>query len=113
MAKRTELEMVKAGLSAHKKHGYDVQVTSEEAFEILKATGGICRYCKKPMVRGEGKMHDRSPTIDRINNEKVMTKDNVQYICKQCNTTKGAHTHDEFIGFLRNLRNSFKARNIQ
>jgi 5-methylcytosine-specific restriction endonuclease McrA len=108
----SERDRVSTAVKAHEKLGMKVEVTVDEALEVLTKTNGICRYCGRTMVRGKGKMHNLSPSLDRINNEMVLTKDNIQFICKECNTTKGDRPHSDFIAYLKqivanNPRNKF------
>jgi hypothetical protein len=79
---------------------YDVQVTHAEALELYQSTK-TCRYCGKEMKRGDRQGQMQGPSLDRIDNSDVITKDNIQFICKQCNLTKSARTHDEFMAFMR------------
>lgn len=40
-----------------------------------------------------------SPSLDRISNGHILTLRNVQLICHQCNSTKGARTMKKFIEY--------------
>ena len=46
-----------------------------------------------------------TPTLDRINNNGVLTLKNTQIICMQCNTTKGSRTMKEFISYCAMVAN--------
>lgn len=46
---------------------------------------------------GKGIMQNNSPSIDRINNEKIMNINNVQLVCSQCNRIKSSNTMTKFI----------------
>lgn len=94
---------VGASLSGHARKGYSIEITVEEAAQIYKNTTH-CRYCGNEMVRDAEEYNPLSPSLDRINNETTLTRDNVQYICRGCNATKGAHTHKEFLAYLRGVQ---------
>ena len=44
-------------------------------------------------------MQPNSPTLDRINNENVITNENIWIICSRCNATKLDRTLSEFIDY--------------
>jgi hypothetical protein len=94
-----DIYFIKSTLKNHELK-YDVQVTLEEALELYQSTK-TCRYCGKEMKRGDRKGQMQGPSLDRIDNEHVLTKNNIQFICKTCNLTKSARTHDEFMAFMR------------
>lgn len=93
-----------ATLYNHKVAGYDVQVTVDEVIEVYNRTNE-CRYCGRTMVHstGRGSHSPTSPSLDRMDNGMVITKDNIQYICKECNTRKGNRTHEEYIAYAKRV----------
>jgi hypothetical protein len=44
-------------------------------------------------------MHNRSPTLDRLDNEKVIRSDNILILCYQRNATKRDRTLKEFLDY--------------
>lgn len=96
------ITVVKRGLKNHARIGHKIEVTVEEAYDIYLSTTN-CRYCGREMQPGLIGIEPTSKSIDRIDNGDTLTKDNIQYICHQCNATKGAHSHDEYIAYLRQM----------
>lgn len=94
--------IVKAALYNHSRIGHKIEVTIDEALTIYMATD-TCRYCGCELVPRQGGIKDTTPSIDRIDNGDVLTKDNIQYICQACNRTKGAHSHTEYMAYLRQM----------
>jgi len=96
-------------LRSHRRRGYAVLATVDEIYKKALATKK-CRYCGVGLkfIHGLGFRID-APSLDRINNGKVITKDNSQIICKCCNALKGARTHKEFIDYCGKVyKNSLK-----
>lgn len=97
-------------IAGHRKRGYDVSGLCYPALEKKAQAVGVCRYCHRTLVWNHshegGAQAPLSPTMDRINNELVLTLDNIQIICSQCNTTKGARTHTEFVHYLTDTINN-------
>lgn len=92
-------EAIKASLNSHKAK-YTVLVTVDEAMEVFPEDG-TCRYCGHKMGLGSGCRHSDSVSVDRVYNESIMTRDNIQYICAACNTRKGNFSHNEYIHYMR------------
>jgi hypothetical protein len=78
----------------HKKK-YDVSLTLNELIEYISHKHS-CEICGKPLSFVNKKILNDSPSLDRIDNEQSITKDNIQLVCIQCNTTKGSRTQIEF-----------------
>jgi len=55
----------------------------------------------------KGHMHNKSPTLDRLDNEKVIRRDNVLILCYQCNATKRDRTLNEFLDYCRAITAKF------
>lgn len=93
-----------ATLSNHRVAGYTVEVTGQEVKKMYLETEK-CRYCGRTMKHstGAGSHCATSYSLDRVDNSKVLTKDNVQYICKECNTRKGNRSHDEYMAYARRV----------
>lgn len=87
----------------HEKDGCTVKFDKFQLHEKIKHIEH-CNYCNIKLTWGYGKGHSQSsPTLDRVNNEKIMTLDNVQVLCRQCNTSKGNRTHAEYIVHCTNM----------
>lgn len=61
----------------------EFQLTHEDVFVTTD-----CPMCLRPMSLGHGRLHDLSPTVDRIDPLKGYVPDNVWVICHQCNRKK-------------------------
>jgi len=95
-------------ISRHKKGGYDVDATIDEIMNMAK-NANACPYCGVTLEFANGKgMKRGSPSLDRINNGKVINKNNVQIICHSCNTTKLNRTHVEFIEYCKKIIHRFE-----
>ena len=84
-------------LSNHKRNGYIIDITKDELLEMAKKVEH-CPFCncKLLWVYGNG-LNDNTPTLDRINNEKHLTLNNVQILCHKCNAMKQDKTMEELI----------------
>ena len=85
----------------HRKKGYKISLTIDEVCQMAKISQ-FCQICGIKLdwkfgTKGIGKNKPNSPSIDRINNEKELRKDNIMIICRKCNSTKSDRT---FIGFI-------------
>lgn len=63
-----------------------------------------CPLLGIPIIRGTGNAHDNSPSLDRIDNTKGYTKDNVWIISKRANTIKSVATYEELEMIASNLK---------
>ena len=85
----------------HKICGYVIQFTTDELTE--KAKSVIC--CSMPQCGvklnwnwgTKERILSNSPSLDRINNEQVMTLDNTQIICHICNIKKRQKPLTEYV----------------
>lgn len=79
---------------------YKVTITTAELRDIAIKTE-VCPICGGTLdySRGKGTILDNSPSLDRKNNEDVLTKDNVWIICNKCNRSKSNRTIKEFIDY--------------
>ena len=51
-------------------------------------------------------MFPDTPTLDRISNERVLTKDNTMILCNSCNAGKGIMNLDEYIAKCKRITNT-------
>jgi len=84
-------------INNHKHRGYDVRITTDELVELYKATTH-CPICGIELCHAYGSkgQRDNAASIDRKENSKVMTKENIWIICQRCNTMKGNQTMKEY-----------------
>ena len=54
-------------------------------------------------TRKGGKPHALTPTLDRINNDPFILRDNIQIICHRCNTTKNNRTLVAFVEYCKKI----------
>ena len=98
-----------ACLAGHRRRGYEIQISFEELCQIASRTD-FCFLCGAPLDWGlgnKGHMHNKSPTLDRLDNEGVIRSDNILILCYQCNATKRDRTLKEFLDYCRAITNKF------
>jgi hypothetical protein len=86
----------KSTLSQHIKRGVNISATILEIFNIYLQTPS-CPICGCKLEHGVGKLHSRSPTLDRITNKETdLTIDDLWVICHRCNLSKRQFTLPEW-----------------
>jgi len=65
----------------------------------------FCPLLGIPLIYGRGKLHDNSPSIDRIDPKGGYTKDNTWVVSFRANSIKRNSTTNEFETLLINWRN--------
>jgi len=65
-------------LSNHKTNGYIINITLDELDEYVRHTN-YCYICGKELDWSTGKKHSKhnSPSLDRLNNDMFISKDNI------------------------------------
>ncbi len=88
-------------LGGHRQRGFEVEITVDLLFDLALYTEEcwICGCELDWSVGTKGKAKPNSPTLDRINNDSVLTLDNVQIICYRCNMAKSTMSMDEFTDY--------------
>ena len=99
-AKPFILRWARQTIYAHRAKGYDVILKTDELIEIA-LNNSKCQMCGAELIffsemQGKGVRNTNLVTLDRINNEKVIHKDNILILCWLCNVTKGHRTIKEF-----------------
>lgn len=89
-------------LGDHKRQGCIIDISIDELEKRAKATIH-CPVCGCKLKWGPGKSCDNSPTLDRINNENFINKDNIWIICHKCNTTKRNRSWKEFVEYCKHV----------
>jgi hypothetical protein len=87
-----------ACLAGHRRRGYAIEMLSSELYQLALKTD-VCFVCGRRLDWGlgsKGRMNMRSPTLDRVDNERVIRRDNIAILCYQCNATKRERTLKEF-----------------
>ncbi len=98
-------------LYRHRMNGYKILLTHKELLEIIEKTTH-CIYCGLELDWKAPRKVNVFPSLDRIDNEKVLRKDNVQIVCRRCNVTKRDRTHAEFLEYCNLVVNNNKANII-
>ncbi len=65
----------------------------------LAFTTTHCNLCGKKLVYNAEGIYANFASLDRIDNEDVLTEDNTWIVCYKCNTTKSNRTLKEFIEY--------------
>lgn len=75
---------------------FDIDWLTAKALETI-----TCEFCGKTLFwgRGRGTLKKDSPTLERLDNELILTKTNIAIICHECNRTKGDRTFNDFINY--------------
>ncbi len=84
---------------------FTVNMTTDELVEKALKTP-CCPLCGKKInyeYKGTGKMQHDSPSIDRIDNENIVTPENTWIICVKCNSAKSDRTLQEFIDYCKKI----------
>lgn len=85
-----------------------INISADELEEMAeKATH--CAYCGRELnwyrgYKGKSPKSD-NPTLDRIDNGNILSKENIAIVCMRCNTTKGYHTMIEFVEYCKSVVN--------
>lgn len=64
----------------------------------------VCPVLGIPLIKGDGKRHDNSPTLDRIDNSKGYVKGNVMVISHRANLLKNSASIQEVVLILEYMR---------
>lgn len=72
--------------------------------EMLVAQGGCCAWTGVRMTTDINSDRLRLITLDRLDNSRGYTKDNVVLVCKAANQARGNATPAEFVAFIDDVR---------
>jgi 5-methylcytosine-specific restriction endonuclease McrA len=97
-------------IASHKKCGYKVEFSVTELVEFLNGDTH-CKICGKKLdfsvgTKNSGVKH-YSPSLDRVDNAGVLTLENIQLLCQECNRTKGNKTMRDFINYCSMVAEKF------
>lgn len=89
------------------KDKFKINITIKDLYKMVKNTKNcvICG-CKLDWNYGTG-LNKNTPSLDRTNNENVLTLENIQIICFRCNATKQDRTMKEFTDYCKMVANKF------
>jgi hypothetical protein len=94
----------------HKKQGHIVEFKAEDLLKMVENID-LCSLCGRKLdwKRYEGKItYSNRPTLDRLNNENIMTLDTVQIICLKCNSMKFNCTIPELIAWAHKVIDKYE-----
>ena len=80
------------------KYGHDFDLEDSDIIIPEK-----CPILEVPFVLGSKGNYEYTPTIDRIDNNKGYTKDNIQVISKKANSMKNSASLEELKIFCKNI----------
>jgi len=90
----------KRTISSHKRRGFIIEITSNQLFNIIKDLE-FCELCGCELAWGHRGHSMDGPSLDRINNEDFIDKNNIMIICCRCNATKLDRTYAEFLEYCK------------
>lgn len=82
----------------HKKK-YKVLINKNELAKLAASTS-LCSFCHSPISYKNEKIKNNSATIDRLDNEDILSLQNTTICCYQCNSTKRNRTIKEFVDYM-------------
>lgn len=82
-------------IARHRKE-YEIKIRPEELVELASKTK-YCIYCGTQLIwqRGNGRRAS-DPSLDRKDNGKIISINEVQIICCRCNAKKSKTTHGKY-----------------
>lgn len=86
------------------KKGLDFDLDNEFVFDLWKEQEGTCKRTGLPLDVKSGTIQVRNrmgPSLDRVDNTKGYTRENVELVCAQYNAGKAAYTPEEFAEICR------------
>jgi len=92
-------------IQSHKRKGFKVLLTTTELHTLAKSITH-CSFCGIELdynPKGRSGWHRNSPSMDRIDNKKVIAMDDIQIICAQCNSAKSTMSIEEFIEYCQTI----------
>jgi len=98
-------------LKNHRLNGNITEITIDELTKLYD-DAKYCPICGVKLKSNDnGKTHPirTSPSIDRIDNEKTLTVNNVWILCHKCNSTKLDRTMKEFYDYCKGVTEKFKS----
>jgi hypothetical protein len=93
----------------HRTNGVKVSTTISELTELALDTT-YCPICGVELCFGkkeEGKILTCSPSLDRIDRSKPMTRDNIQILCYACNSGKSVGSLAEYIARCKRIAKKY------
>lgn len=94
---------IAGSLVNHRKNGIIVNGALEDYIKTYKPN---CVYCgfEFDIFSSDTRV---TGSMDRIDQELTMTPSTVQWICYECNRSKGIRTHEEFVKYCKTISSKF------
>lgn len=96
--------------NGHRSRGCEILFDRHYLIDLAYKTDN-CPICGCELNWGfigkNGSPMRNSPTLDRINQTKVLTKETVQIVCARCNMSKNARNMPEFIEYCKSIAERF------
>jgi hypothetical protein len=95
-------------LKTHREKGLSVNLSAHDLI-TLAAKSPKCLLCECALdwTRSNGRLSSKNwvtkPSLDRVNNDTFLNKDNVMLICCRCNRMKGKLTLAKFVQHCKNI----------
>lgn len=84
--------------------GHPVEITAEEILELFRRQKGQCYWFQIPIDTEGGKGQLYRPSLDRIDNRKGYTKENVVLSCRAANLGRSNSSPAEWSQMIRAIR---------
>jgi len=96
--KHFKLQMLSRARQRAEKYGLEFNLTKEDII-----IPDFCPLLEIPLYPGKKGDYHNSPSIDRIDNSKGYTKDNIKIISTLANSMKNAASKEQLLLFIKNL----------
>lgn len=94
-------------IGGHKRNGFTCDFRPKELEKFVLNIDN-CQFCNKQFNWMNTKVSNDSPTMERLNNEKIIKLDKIAIICHQCNCSKSNLNFNEFVEYCSRIYNKFK-----
>ena len=84
--------------------GVEHNLTVEDIKELFIKQNGLCYWFKVPLIPSNIKKHPQQPSLDRLDNTKGYTKDNVVLTCYSANIGRNENDLETWLDFLSFLK---------
>lgn len=82
----------------------DFDLTPDFIQSLYARQGGLCHWFGIPMLITGQDRHPQKPSVDRLDNARGYTKDNVVLACHAANMGRSKSTAEEWVSFVKLLR---------
>jgi hypothetical protein len=90
----------------------EITLTEEDILAIYERQGGLCYWFGVKMIPSQEKRDPRRPSLDRLNNDKGYTPDNVVLSCMAANVGRSESTHEAFAAFCASITRASTNREV-